>query len=107
MSMLVFYIFMALVIMGLGLFLLRSLVKATFLAIIVVVIFRIGWVYSADDMINKFHLDKILAPDYIEEFQEGYGKYEDKRKEDELIDTEEMDNILKKELEEKLNKLKK
>lgn len=65
---------------------LRSIFSAAIIAI-VVIIFRIGFVYSADEIFEKFRLRQFLNPDYSEEIYDKYDSFTEKRK-NQVIDTD-------------------
>lgn len=97
------YIIIGLVVVVVGIFILKSVIKAIILGIVILIVFRIGWVYDADDIITKFHLNKVLKPEHVEEFQKGYSHYEDEREKDAIVDAKQLDEYIKRELKEKVN----
>lgn len=72
--------------------LLKSLFKAGIVIFIFVILFRVGWVYTSNDLKEKLHLDSLIKEEYQEGFFNKYDDYSKRRKEDEIIDTENMNN---------------
>lgn len=89
--------------LGVTIFILRSFVKAALIAILVVFLFRVGWVYTADDVRNNLFINKILNPDYIESVVEKYEDFTEKRKEGgDVIDPEALEDTVKEEIRNKV-----
>lgn len=82
------YLVIGVIILAITFFIIKSFVKAIIITAIIIVLFKIGWGYTSDDLKNKFHLDRFVNPTIIEK----YDDYTKKRKVDEVIDT---DNINK------------
>jgi len=82
----------AIIAISISFFLLKSFIKAAIVAIIIVILFRIGWVYNSNDLREKLHLDEFIKPQYRETIYDKYDDYKKKREEDEVIDTKGIDN---------------
>lgn len=83
---------------------LKSLIKAIITSIIIILLFRIGWVYSSDDLKEKLHLDTFISPKYQEDFYNKYDDYKDRREKDEIINTREINNKIDEQIDEKVKK---
>jgi uncharacterized protein YacL len=74
--------------------LLKSLLKAAIFIVIFIVLFRVGWVYSSEDLKEKLHLDEFISEEYKEKFFNKYDEYKEKRSEDEVIDTDKINETI-------------
>lgn len=90
-------------ILGITVFILKSLIKGIIVTIIIILLFRIGWVYSSDDLKDKFLLDKLINTKQVESIFSEYDNYVDKRRKNEVIDTEEIDKKIREEMNKKVN----
>lgn len=90
-------------ILGITVFILKSLIKGIIVTIIIILLFRIGWVYSSDDLKDKFLLDKLINTKQVESIFSEYDNYVDKRRKNEVIDTEEIDRKIREEMNKKVN----
>lgn len=98
------YIIIGAIVLGVTIFILRSFVKAAIVALLVVLLFRIGWVYTGEDIENSMFLNKILHPDFIESIVESYEGFADKRDElGEMIDPETLEETVRDEIKDKVN----
>lgn len=75
--------------------LIRSVLKALFISVIAVILFRFAWIYSADELFNKFKLNEIMNEQKAEEFYETYDEYTKRRNQDALIDANKIDDKIK------------
>lgn len=89
-------------ILGATILILKSLIKAAIVTFIIILLFRIGWVYDSGDLKNNFLLDKLINYQKIESVFTEYEKYVDKRREKEVIDTEEIDRKIREEMNKKV-----
>lgn len=96
-------IMLSVLILGITIFILKSLIKAAIVTIVIVLLFRIGWVYNSSDLKDKLLLDKLINPEKMESIYSEYDSYVDKRKENEVIDTEGIDNKIREEMNKKVN----
>lgn len=80
----------------------KSLIKAAIIVIIMIILFRIGWVYSSNDLKEKLYFDNIIKPEYQESFYNQYDNYKNKREKNEVIDTKKMDEEFTKEINKKV-----
>lgn len=96
-------IMLSVLILGITIFILKSLIKAAIVIIVIVLLFRIGWVYNSSDLKDKLLLDKFINPEKMESIYSEYDSYVDKRKENEVIDTEGIDNKIREEMNKKVN----
>ena len=83
--------------------LLNSVIKAAIIIFVIVIMFRVGWVYNSRDLREKLWLDKIINQNYQERFYEKYDDFRKKDKESGVVDTEKIDEIIKEEIEGKIN----
>lgn len=90
-------------ILGITVFILKSLIKGIIVTIIIILLFRIGWVYSSDDLKDKFLLDKFINTKQVESIFSEYDNYVDKRRKNEVIDTEGIDSKIREEMNKKVN----
>lgn len=88
------YLVVAVAVAAIVFYLLRSIIATIIVVVIAVIIFKIGWVYSADELFEKFKLNEIINPKYQEEFYDKYSEYEDKRSKDEIISTDKINDLL-------------
>lgn len=79
----------------------KSLLKAGIFAVIVVVLFRVGWIYTSDDLKEKLHLDNFISKEYQEIIFRKYDEFVEKRKGGEIIDTDKINDTIN----DNLNKL--
>ena len=100
----------AIIVFGALMFLFKSLIKAIIITIVIVTLFRVGWVYTSDDLKNKLHLGEFVNPSYVESLYDGYDDYVNKRDKDNILDAKKIDNniqkvddSLRKEISEKVN----
>lgn len=97
-------VFCAIVIFSIALFLLKSIIKAIIISFVIIILFRIGWVYNSNDLKEKLHFDKFIKSEYIEDIYDKYDNYTNRREKDEIIDTKKIDNAISEELDKKVNK---
>jgi hypothetical protein len=69
-------------------FLLKSFIKVILVLGVIYVLFHLGFIWGADDLNEKLHLDKFLKPEVNEQIQEKYSQFTDKREENGVIETE-------------------
>lgn len=85
---------------------LRSLVKAAIVLIVIVLLFKIGWVYTSEDLKSKFNLDDFVEREHREKLYEGYDNFREKGKKEEVINTDKIndkvDNLIDKNLNDKV-----
>lgn len=91
------------IILGITFYLLKSFIQAIVITFIIVILFRIGWVYTSDDLRSKFSLEKIIPSKYVESIYDKYDDYVNKREEYKIINPDELEGAIKKELQEKVN----
>lgn len=96
------YILIGLLLFGGAMYLLKSLVKAALLTVVIMVLFRVGWIYSAEEMVNTFRLDKILNKESYTEFRIGYEDYVNKREEDPIVNPKGLEETIKSEIQNKV-----
>ena len=95
-------IFFTIIAFLVALFLLKSLIKAIIISFVIILLFRIGWVYDSNDLKEKLHVDNFIKSEYIEDVYNKYDDYTNKREVDEIIDTKKIDDTISKELDEKV-----
>lgn len=95
-------IILGIVVLGIAIYILKSFIKAIIVTVVIVLLFRIGWVYNSNDLKHKILPDNINS-EKIENIFSVYDSYVDKRKEHEVIDTEEIDNMIREEMQKKVD----
>lgn len=75
-------------------FLVKSFIKVVIIAIIIYVLFHLGFIWGVDDLNSKLHLDKLFKPDVHEQIQNEYGNFGDKREEYGIVDTDEIKKVV-------------
>lgn len=97
------FILIGLIVLAGSIFLLKSMVKAALLTVVIMLLFRAGWVYTTDEMVNTFHLDKILNRDSYQEFRLRYEDYKNRRDEDAIINPDGLEETIKNEIKDKVD----
>lgn len=77
--------------------------RIALVAIVVVLIFRMGWVYTGDDIQGQEFWNKILPENVVEFIVEKYDEFSDRRDEGAIIDAENLEDGVKKEFIDKTN----
>lgn len=102
-------IIIGVVVFLIAMFILKSIIRAILIGLLALVVFRVGWVYSADELFEKYKLREVITEEYQDDIYNKYNEYTEKRDSNMIIDTEKIDNKLqekefeiKKELNEKL-----
>lgn len=83
--------------------LLNSVIKAAIVSFVIIIMFRIGWVYNSRDLKEKLWLDKIFDKEHLNVIYEKYDDFRNRDKENEVIDTEKIDEIIKEKIEDTLS----
>lgn len=99
-------ILMALVIVGMAIFLLKSSVRLIIAVTIIVVLFRIGWVYSAEDIFVRFKIGEFIQSKYYDDVYDVYDDYSKKRQENTIVDTDKINEKINEGKERIVNKSK-
>lgn len=93
---------------------LKSIVRAVLVGFLALIIFRIGWVYNADELFDRFKLKEVINEEYQEDIYDKYDSFSKKRDDKSVINSQNIDNNIKekeeqikKDLEEKLKEKKK
>ena len=69
-------------------FLVKSFIKIVLILGLIYLLFHLGFIWGADDLNEKLHLEKFLKPDVTEQIQEKYSSFTEKREESGVLDTE-------------------
>jgi len=83
-----------LVIVAVVAFLVKSFIKVVIIAIVIYVLFHLGFIWGVDDLNSKLHLDKFFNPDVHEQIQSEYENFGEKREEYSVVDTEEIKRVV-------------
>ena len=81
----------------------KSLIKAVIITSIIVILFRIGWVYKTDDLKNNFKLDKYVNPNYAEKIYKTYDNYVEKREQNAIINAEKLEETIRDDVDKKVS----
>lgn len=100
------FVLVAFIVLGILFFVLKSFIKAAIITCIIIILFRIGWTYTSNDLREKLFLDKIIDEKYVEEIYDKYDKYVEKRSNDGIINTEKLEETVKDEMNKKINEYK-
>lgn len=76
-------------------FLLKSFVKVVIGVIIIALLFKIGFIWNADEISNNLKLNKFLKPEYQEKIETGIEDFVQKRNASEIIDANELEKAVK------------
>lgn len=96
------YIIIGVLLLGILLFILKSIVKTIIVVVIIAILFRIGWIYTSDDLKNSF-LKNILNEDYIEDISDKYDDYVERRNNDNIIEPQKIEDTIREEINKKVN----
>lgn len=69
-------------------FLVKSFIKIVLILGLIYLLFHLGFIWGADDLNEKLHLDRFLKPEVTEQIQDKYNSFSDKREELGILDTE-------------------
>ena len=69
-------------------FLVKSFIKIVLILGLIYLLFHLGFIWGADDLNEKLHLDKFLKPEVTEQIQEKYSAFSEKRDETGVLDKE-------------------
>lgn len=88
-------IFGCIIVISVLAFLLKSFVKVFLAFIIIALLFKIGFIWTPDEIINNLKLDRFVKSEYQERLEDGLNGLVDKRKDNEIIDANEIENVVK------------
>lgn len=104
------YIFVVICIVIIILRIFRSIIASIAAVIVGVMIFRIGWVYDADQLFQKYNLNSILNDQQQKQVYDAYDRFTKRRDEHAIVDTDlidkqitEKEDEIKQELEDRIN----
>ena len=83
--------------------LLNSVIKAAIVVFVIILMFRVGWIYNSRDLEEKLWLDKIINKEYLNVIYEKYDDFRNRDKKNEVINTEKIDEIIKEKIENTLS----
>lgn len=89
-----FIIFTAFV-LGVLFFLLKSIVRAILVTIVIIFVFKVGWIYTPGDIKEKIPLRWFVNEDHAELLYNKYENYVDKREESSIIDVYEIEKDIR------------
>lgn len=99
----IIFIVLTILVLGVAFYFIKSFIQAVFVTLLVVLIFRVGWVYSADEVIHLFRLDSIMEEEKVEEFEIFFEDFRKRSSENQILIPEKIDNALEEELREKMD----
>lgn len=73
------YVIIGAIVLGVTMYILKSFIKAALIAMVIVILFKVGWVYTGDDVRNSSFLNNILHPEAIESVIEKYDLFAKRR----------------------------
>lgn len=81
----------------------RSFIKIVFVAVLIYLLFHIGFIWESNDLSRYLKLDKWFSPEVSEEIQHHYNSYTEKRNEHETKQMSEIKSHIEKSLNEAWN----
>lgn len=76
-------------------FLFKSVVKVIIASCLITLLFKIGFIWNADEIINNLRLNQFLKPEYQEKIETGLEGFVEKRNNNEIIDANEIEKAVK------------
>ncbi|WCK57668.1 hypothetical protein PP175_26905 (plasmid) [Aneurinibacillus sp. Ricciae_BoGa-3] len=80
-------------------FLMKSFVKLILVLGIIYLLFQLGFIWNAQDLQSKLHLDKFLKPQVSKQIETNYNQFAQKRDSTGILET----NLIKKEINDSIN----
>jgi hypothetical protein len=75
-------------------FLLKSFARIILVLGITYLLFHLGFLWGADDLNEKLHLNQLLKPDVSEKLQKSYHDFSQRREQTEVVETEKIKAVI-------------
>jgi hypothetical protein len=77
-------------------FLLKSFARIILVLGIAYLLFHLGFIWGADDLNEKLHLNQLLKPDVSEKIQKSYQDFSQRREQNGVVETEKIKTVIEK-----------
>ena len=96
-------IIIGILVIGIAIYIFKTTVRVAIILLVIVYLFRFGWVYQSGDLRGQDLWKKILGEETVEFFYEKYDAFSKKRDENSVIDAEKVEDGIREEIEERTN----
>ena len=96
-------IIVGILVIGIAIYIFKTTVRVAVIFLIIVYLFRFGWVYQSSDLRGQDLWNKILGEEAVEFFYEKYDAFSKKRDANSVIDAEKVEEGIRQEIIDKTN----